>query len=155
IQIPNPPITASLGATSVSVRGESCAAELSARVFDFGVVSLRARVSLPRDLSWEEFVAWGPMVASVVGSGDVFRTARQTLRDRIAAAVAKLGDSPVTEDYVVFRIDRVTDSKRDRLPAVALRDEDISQLLTGEARPLSATARRDLLSQRFTYFEDD
>src|SRR5262249_32527435 len=54
IQIPNPPITASLGATSVSVRGESCAAELSARVFDFGVVSLRARVSLPRDLSWEE-----------------------------------------------------------------------------------------------------
>lgn len=155
IQIPNPPITASLGATTVAVAGVSSAVVLSARIFDFGVVSLRARVEPSRPVAWNEFMTWGDACANAVDWKEVFGAARRGLDERIGSAVTKPGDSPVTEDYVVFRILGLMDKGGGRLPVASLSDEDITQLLTGETRLLSAAARRDLMSQRYSYFDDD
>jgi hypothetical protein len=102
-----------------------------------------------------QFLSVAPSWANAPEWKEIFQRARATLLERIQPAISKPGDAPVTEDYVVFRIHRLLDADNRRLPVAALRDEDVSQLLTGEARPLSATARRDLLSQRFSYFEDD
>ena len=44
LQISNPPITCALGSESLEIFGQRSSVELSARIFDFGVVSLRARV---------------------------------------------------------------------------------------------------------------
>jgi hypothetical protein len=155
IQIPNPPVTANLGTVTMTVGGEPRPVELFARVFDFGVLSLRGRVEFSRPVPWREFQSIAPSWANAPEWKDIFQNARRTLEERIRPAIAKRGDTPVTEDYVVFRIHRLLDADNRRLPVVALHDEDIAQLLTGEARPLSAAARRDLLSQRFSYFEDD
>src|SRR5437867_3452631 len=62
IQIPNPPVTVGLGPESVSVAGVAYAVELSARIFDFGVVSIRARLSAPPDLPWSRFAVLGAEV---------------------------------------------------------------------------------------------
>src|SRR5215207_8974355 len=43
LQIPNPPITISLGPHTLGLP-DARSAEVSARIFDFGVISLRARV---------------------------------------------------------------------------------------------------------------
>jgi hypothetical protein len=155
IQIPNPPVTASLGTETVSVAGQPCPVELSGRVFDFGVVSLRGRVEFPRPMRWRELLSIGSSWANAPEWKEIFQRARTDVAERIRGAIAKPGDSPVTEDYVVFRIHRLLDADNHRLPVAALRDEDIAQLLIGEARPLSGSARRDLLTQRFSYFEDD
>ncbi len=45
LEISNPPMTCALGAEPVTILGQPVTAELSARIFDFGVVSLRARVA--------------------------------------------------------------------------------------------------------------
>jgi hypothetical protein len=155
IQIPNPPITVGLGAMDVSVAGAICPAELSARMFDFGVVSLRARVPYATPAPWSAFASWGASCAGAAAWPALFPGLRAKLLEHIGPAVTKAGESPVAEDYTVFRVHRLNDPEGGRLPASALRDEDVAQLLTGESRPLSAVARRDLLSQRFTYFEDD
>src|SRR6188768_3573723 len=47
LQIRNPPITVLLGSEELLIDGRPRAAEVSARVFDFGVVSLRVRVATP------------------------------------------------------------------------------------------------------------
>ena len=155
IQIPNPPVTVDLGVASLTLAGTPCQAELSARIFDFGVASFRARVPLPATASWHDFAAWGSACASAPEWNDVFAGLRVEMRDRIAPAIVNAGESPLVEDYTVFRVNRLTDAEGGRLPTSVLRDEDVAHLLIGESRPLSSAARRDLLSQRFTYFEDD
>ncbi len=155
IQIPNPPVTVSLGAETVVVGDEPREAEFSARLFDFGVVSLRARLAARPDLSWGEFAAFGAAVSSAPGWAAAFARVRERLLARIAPAIERPGEAPVTEDYVVFRVNRLEDAAGARLPADALRDEDIARLLVGESRPLSAATHRELMSQRFSYFEDD
>jgi hypothetical protein len=55
----------------------------------------------------------------------------------------------------VFRVHRLADEEGRRLPLTCLADDDVARLLVGESRPLSPAWRRDLLAQRFSYFEDD
>ena len=155
IHIPNPPVTVSLGAETVMVGGEPREVEFSARLFDFGVISLRARLAARADLPWSEFAAFGAAVSTAPGWTAAFALVRERLLGRIAPAIERPGEAPVTEDYVVFRVNRLEDGAGARLPADALRDEDIARLLVGESRQLSAATRRELMSQRFSYFEDD
>ena len=156
IQIPNPPVTVGLGHETVVLAGESLEVELSARLFDFGVLSLRARLATAPGISWSEFTAFGAAVSGAPCWGELFARTRARLVARIGGAIRKAGEAPVTEDYVVFRVHRLEDPRRaGRLPASALADEDVARLLVDATRPLSDTARADLLSQRFSYFEDD
>jgi hypothetical protein len=52
IQIPNPPVTVRLGSESIAAGGQPLPIDLSARIFDFGVVSVRGR------MSWESPRPW-------------------------------------------------------------------------------------------------
>src|SRR5580704_5227831 len=62
IQIANPPITVALGAESLPVPGASGPAEVSTRIFDFGVVSLR--ITIPAaEMTWAELSSWSYAVA--------------------------------------------------------------------------------------------
>ncbi len=155
IQIPNPPVTVALGRARIEVVGAPVEAEFSARIFDFGVASLRARIAAPAGLAWKEFATWANACAASPAWREAFAREREDLKSRIAPAILRAGDAPVSEDYTVFRVHGLRDGEGRALRASALRDEDLALLLAGESRPLSATARRDLLAQRFSYFEDD
>lgn len=155
IQIANPPVSVSLGSETITVGDESHDVDLTARVFDFGVVSLRARVAVRPGMTWSELAACGDAWSSTPDWSRIFGSARSALADRIAPAIERRHDSQVSEDYVVFRVHRLEDGNGARLPIAALPDEAIARLLLAESRPLSEASRRELLSPRFSYFEDD
>src|SRR5215212_11017893 len=87
IQVKNPPITVILGTENVAVAGERLDAEVSARVFDFGVVSLRMRIAAPREMSWSDFSAFGNAVDAEGGLAAVFDQYVRLLTERILAAI--------------------------------------------------------------------
>ena len=155
IQIKNPPITVILGTENVAVNGTRVDAELSARIFDFGVVSLRLRIPAPGDLSWDDFSAFGNAVDADRTIGALFDQHVRLLVDRIRPAVERAGVAAQTEDYVVYRISRMVDAHGQPVGAGALGDLDVAPLLLNERRPLSVEARRELLPHRFTYYGDD
>jgi hypothetical protein len=155
IQIKNPPVTVLLGRESVRVGDARCEAEVSARVFDFGVISLRLRLPTPGEVSWGAFVRFGGQVQATPELGAVLEHHLRLLLERIRPAIARPMLAPVTEDYVVFRVDRLLATDGRPVPGETLRDEDVAPLLVGEGTPLSASARRELLPHRFSYTTDD
>src|SRR5262249_22310736 len=126
--------------------------EMSARVFDFGVVSLRARIAAHPGLGWSKFADWGTAVSAAAWT-DLFARVRDRLLTRIAPAIEQQVVSPITEDYTVFRVHELLDADGAPFPPCSLEDGDIARLLLGEPRPISAAARNDLLSPRHSYFE--
>jgi len=152
IQIPNLPVTVHLGTESLSLAGHAHEVDISARLFDFGVISLRAKLVVPR-MSWDELCTLGTEVGQ--GPVTVFEGCLDRLLQRIQPAVIRPGRAPVTEEYTVFRVHRLEDANRAPYPVDALSDETIARLLLSESRPMSPVARADLLSPRFSYYEDD
>ncbi len=155
IRIKNPPITVTLGIERFDAAGRRYEAQVSARIFDFGVISLRMRCDIPGALAW-------PAVAQFGDSADLSRAARagfdrciQELADRIAPAVVRPQIAPVSEDYVVYRFTRIEDAAGQALPASLLRELDVAPLLLNEDRPISDQARKELLPHWFSYYPDD
>ncbi|MHB1225655.1 MAG: hypothetical protein ACYC2G_16630 [Gemmatimonadaceae bacterium] len=154
IQIPNPPISVILGTENVAIGSHRLDAEVSARIFDFGVVSLRVRIDTPGEMSWQEFSEFGNQV-DADGLQELFAHHLRLLVERIHPAIQRPKLSPVSEDYVVYRVNRLLGADGKHLTSDALRDADVVPLLLNENRPLSVDARRELLPNRFSYYADD
>lgn len=154
IQIANPPVTVRLGIEEVPIGATRRPVELSARLFDFGVLSLRATLAMETPLAWADWTATGATIGAE-DWGPCFHRWRDGLVARLGGAIVKPDDSGVAEDYTVFQLGQLVDEGGAPFPVEALGEERVAGLLFGERRPLSATARRELLSQRFSYFEDD
>jgi hypothetical protein len=155
IRIKNPPITITLGTERFDAAGRHHDAQVSARIFDFGVISLRMVCDIPGALSWPEVAQFGD-------SADLLRAARagfdrtiRELTDRIAPAILRPHVAPVNEDYVVYRFTRIEDALGQALPATMLRELDVAPLLLNEDRPISEQARKELLPHWFSYYLDD
>jgi len=169
LQISNPPITVVLGSEIILLGENGHAAEVSARIFDFGVVSLRVRFAAASALSWEAFTAFARRLEHHPGVLSVIEHHLRLLTERIEPAVERPVVADVHEDYTVFRVSHITeepelsaeDASADAttgLPRVltdALAHLDMAPLLLNEVRPLSAEARRELLPHRFSYYVDD
>ena len=122
------------------------------RLFDVGYGI--ARVSADAGLGWHAFARWGAAVQRAAWN-EFLASTRDRLLLRIAPAIEQPMVSPVTEDYTVFRVHRLLSAEDAAFPPSDLQDGEISRLLLGEPRPLTPSARTELLSPRLAYFEDD
>ena len=155
LQIPNPPITVSLGTESVILGGERLTLAVSARIFDFGVVSMRAQLPAPEGITWAGFIDFGEVLDSAAVIPALLDASLRTLVARLASCIERLAIAAQTEDYIVYRVARLTDVQgAQALPSV-LHERLLSPLLLNDRRPLSAEAMRELLPHRFSYTSED
>ena len=155
LQIKEPPITCALGSEVVTILGERASIELSARIFDFGVVSLRARVETGRPMSWTEFTRFGRAVDAASEIPLLLEEQVRQLVERMRGAIERPRIADVREDYVVYQIDQRQGDDGAGLPRTLIQELDLAPLLLGETRPLSEEARKELLPHRFSYYADD
>jgi len=155
LQIANPPVSVVLGSHEITVAGVSRPAQLSARLFDFGVCSLQLEVHAPAGYAWNDFLAFAHAVERAPELVNIVGGQLDALRERLAPALERSGVGPVSEEYVVFRIAELRDAGQATLPTTALDDDRLAHLLLGEERPLAASARSGLLAHRFSYYADD
>lgn len=155
LQIPNPPLTCALGSHPLAILGGHPGIELSARIFDFGVISLRARIEAPRELAWPEFTRFGRAVDAATEISELLEQQAWKLVERMGNTITKPRIADVREDYVVYHITDIQRGESTRPARELLQDVDLAPLLLGETRQLSETARRELLPHWFSYYADD
>ena len=149
-----PPVALALDPVTLALDGTEVVAAATARIYDFGAVTIALRVPVA-NASWTAFVRQLNAVDHSVAAdaaGVIWERLLQQVHALIGPALIRPAESDVQEDYiigVVHGFDRA-------LSAAALQDSvDLVPLLSGEQRPLSDTARQDLLRQRFSYYVDD
>ncbi|GLQ48235.1 hypothetical protein GCM10007862_32860 [Dyella lipolytica] len=150
-----PPLRLSLGKTTLRLGSQEVAAEISVRLYDFGVAALAVRVAVA-DIAWGAFVTQFNALDQAVGPNapEEFWTA---LLDRVRAVILPALDRPASdtrlqEDYLLG----VVHALNEPLNAAALSEQvDLHGLLSGETRQLSTASRRDLLARSYSYYADD
>ncbi|HUM07576.1 MAG TPA: hypothetical protein VLT37_01735 [Acidocella sp.] len=149
-----PPVALPLDPVTLELEGASVAAEVTARVYDFGAISFALRVPI-KEVHWPLFLAQFRAVDRAVGQGSgtaIWADLLRHVRGLLAPALVRPADAPLEEDYLIGLVHGFDEE----LPAAALLERiDLVPLLSGERRPLSEGARQDLMRQRFSYYTDD
>ena len=149
-----PPVVLTLDPITLALPGGPAAAQVSARLYDFGVLTLA--IGIPADdLSWTAFSDLVNAVNRVVGSDadhPVWAELTAQLRRLLGAALERPTTSSLAEDYLLGLV-RSFDRP---ITAAEIHEQlDLIPLLSGERLPLSDGARHDLLRKRFSYYTDD
>jgi hypothetical protein len=149
-----PPLALELGQVAIEIGGTPMSAAASVRLYDFGIAALALRLPV-QNQGWSAFTrqvnqadqAVGP--AAITGVWDQLLT---QLRELLGEALDRPSATPLQEDYLVALVNTFDA----QLTAEGLLARaDLVPLLSGEERPLSEGARRDLLRLRFSYYADD
>lgn len=149
-----PPIEVGLRPIELELDGVWHTIEASARVYDFGVVSVALRL-VANDLSWDDFVALSGAVNRTLAEEDaapLWTELRERLLELIGPALGRTAFRGLEEDY---QITAVREFDEPLLAEELLRRVDLAPLLSGEMKPLSDAARADLLRHTFSYYTDD
>jgi hypothetical protein len=149
-----PPVAIGLGTVTLALPDGAVQASVTARLYDFGVVGVALRVAVA-DLPWAVFSQRVNAVDHAVGlapASELWTELLDRVRQGVGEALVRPTPATLEEDYLVgvvnaFSESMTSDSLVERL--------DLVPLLSGEERPLSEGARRDLLRHRYSYYTDD
>jgi len=145
-----PPVLLPLDAVPLHMEGIGVNATATARLYDFGVVALALRIPVA-DHDWASYTRLCNAAAQSIGSA-VWEALLQRVRLPLVSALDRPYASGVQEDYLLAIVQQWSEPQK----TVDLEQRlDLVPLLSGERRPLSEGARRELLRQRFSYYEDD
>jgi len=157
-----PPVEIGLGQVALPADEGPITAEATARLYDFGAVSIALRVPAS-GLGWAAFTDLALAVddaATAPAAAELWTTLLERVRQLAmpaferpsAGGVGRPLVAGLEEDYllaVVQRFDRPLSAEQ------ALRELDLVPLLSGERRELSQAARAELVRKNFSYYTND
>ena len=149
-----PPLLLTLDPVTIDIDGVESPAQVSVRLYDFGVVALALRMPVA-GLPWDAFATRFNALDRSVGEASpstIWTDLLDKVRSVISAALDRPTEAIVQEDYLLGTVKALEPP----MDAASLSERvDMVGLLSGESRPLSAGAQRELLQRSFSYFADD
>lgn len=140
IAFKDPPVSVELGAHEMLFGGQHHLAEIRARIFDIGVISLIIRFNLPEETTYNEFLDLA--IASENMPEDKIREFVDSVIDTISQALVKPREPNFEEDFVVYYLNEFE------------KDWDIVPLLLKDKSPISKDTREETLRNRLSYADD-
>jgi hypothetical protein len=157
LELPHPPLHVALGRRELPLASGARAAEASAHVYGYGVVSIRYTLPIPAGTALAALVALAEEL--VVEPTPALDAAARKEADDLSRALGAALERPHSwdglETYQIFFVRRFEDGGGRAADLLAA--APIPELLLGETSTvrLSAPERHELLSQHYTYLEDD
>ena len=147
-----PPVRAPLGTREVRVGSTIVTATASARIHEFGAVTIL--LQSPLDCALE---ALPGLTSTLAGVGPLEIAARdllERLHERIRPTVTKPGLNPFVEDYYVIQVDRLEPPAT--VPELLAQGRRIlASALRCEATPLSDAETDEVFRTQLSYYPDD
>lgn len=148
VRFERPPVLVPVGVKQLA-SGESI--EVRIRYFDYGVASVELLAHF--QATWSELVN---LANQWISSTELERYAAEQLQEslqRTGQTAEKPYKQWISEDYFVIQVNPAPSMTGDDL--LRERGDEIAQLVRGEAVPLSASERREVLKSTMSYYPSD
>ena len=154
LEVPNPPVAFLLGHRPVALKAGTFSAEVIARLFDHGAVSIQLRLPLPSGTTLGDLVPMADEVYDGPGLGQLARAEAEALARNMAGAFKKPHFWEGSEDYHVIFVERFRSQPS---AEQILGRENLARLILGETgeKKLSEHEQWDVTKHAFSYFADD
>jgi hypothetical protein len=153
IVIRNAPITIALGETPISVMNREYSAETTARIWDYGVMSILFQIQIPSGTDWNQLLRKAAALEANSEIDGVARKRASELTSRLRDALQQPSEWEGLEDYTIYFLEQIEGAKT----ASELAEKaDIPALILGETdRNLSQANRDAILEYLYSYRDND
>ncbi|HOE26372.1 MAG: hypothetical protein IT574_10130 [Candidatus Aureabacteria bacterium] len=152
LRFENLPLIIRLGEEKVRLRHAAVSVSVQARVFDYGVVSLR--FSLPFHGGLETLAALSAELSEEGPFPALSAHYLRKVRGIVAPALHRPIESDLVEDYTIIHVTRLDEPLTEQ-ELIERHGDEIARILRAEERPLSAQETANALSNRISYYPDD
>lgn len=153
VDIREPPVTLVLGTRTVRLGAEQYSAEVFARVWDYGVVSVQFHLPIPSGTPWSKLVTLAAQAEDDNDLDEVSLVQIAEVSRELQPAAEGLHPVRGVEDYIVYLLDELAGvNQACELPAAA----DLPALILGEPiGTLSERTERAILEHTLAYSKND
>jgi hypothetical protein len=154
LQLSNPPLAIDIGTRELTVSDEKHAVQLSARLFDFGAVSIQARVPVHTPLSIGALIPFADALYDSEAVTAMCQREVERLEKVLAEAIQKPHHWSQSEAYSVIW---VTGLGQSLVASEVLKEPALPRLLLGEViePDLSLSESAEVLKHHFSYGRHD
>lgn len=149
-----PPVVLRLDSLELPLLGRTYRADATVRLYDFGAAAFSVQIPVT-SCSWVSFSQLVNAVDALLGpaaDSPIWMQLLAHVRAAVMPALSKPSPASLHEDYLLGIVHAFDEA----IPVNVMHERiDLVPLLSGEQRPLSEQARKDLLQQRFSYYADD
>ena len=140
IAFQDPPVSVELGSHEIPLGGEDRLAEVRARIYDIGVISIIMRFDLPDTTTEAEFLDL--VIATETMQEEKIHEFVNSVLDTISRALTNQREIDFEEDFVVYYFKKFE------------QEWDTAAMLLKDKAPLSKETREETLSNRLSYADD-
>lgn len=152
--ISSAPLSVNLGSCDIKLANQMISAEIVAKVWHFGTVSLCFHLPIIEGTSWEQLIGMASWIEKDEALEDFAKTKASEFQQEISSAIPQLSRWHTNEDYVTYFIQELSGFEG---PVISLIDKlDIPSLILAESKEhLSEAMKKNILENRFQYSRDD
>lgn len=155
--VSNDPLAFTLGSYALKNDNQEFQCEMSAKLWDFGTLSLTFEFLIPEGSSIDDLRAFSNKIQTNDEFDDYASNKAQEISTQLQAAIGKLNMvkySEVYEDYILFFIEKFQNEYEDA--AVILKEEDVAALILNEEKnTLSGQINERLYETKLQYYKND
>lgn len=152
--ISSSPLSIQLGSVNMRLQDQMVAAELIAKVWSFGTVSLCFQIPIPENTNWSELVKIASWIENDGEIEDLAREKAKQFQNDIKNAIPILNEWSMNEDYVTYFIQELDGLNA---PLATLTEKvDVPALILAESKDiLSEQIKKSILENTYQYSKDD
>ena len=154
VVVSHDPLSVALGNYNYTDHGISFNPEVTAKIWEFGTLSLTFDFPIPEGTSIDELRAISDKIQNYEILDVYARGKARELTQQIKPAMAKINEWDVNEDYILYFIESFKQDYADA--SMILAEEDIAALIINEEKDLLATQIRErIYSSKLQYYKND
>ena len=154
VVVSNDPLSVALGNYSYSDQGIEFNAEISAKIWEFGTLSLTFDFPIPVGTSIDQLRELSDKIQNYEILDIYARGKARELTLQIKPSMAKINEWEVNEDYILYFIESFNNDYADA--SLILQEEDIAALIINEDKDLlSSQIRERIYSSTLQYYKND
>jgi len=152
--VSNDPLRLSLGNYSYTDQSVMFNPEVSAKIWEFGALSLTFDFPIPEGTTIDELRELSDKIQNYEILDVYARGKARELTNQIKDSMAKINEWEVNEDYILYFIESFSREYTDA--SVILQEEDIAALILNEEKDLLASQIRErIYSTKLQYYKND
>ncbi len=152
--VSNDPLSISLGTFHFNDNNIDYSAEISAKLWDFGTLSLTFEFPIKEGSSLDELKTFSAVIQENDDLDSFARTKANELSHQIQSAMGKINEWEVNEDYILYFIEKFEQQYDDA--STILEQEDVAALILNEDKALLAPQIRErIYESKLQYYRND